>query len=84
MVVPVADFVMVDGSLAWLFYDNNTLAHQMPQASAVHHITVILFLTHHSTLQRNPLNHIRSTRIAAKNGKIAIIIQSSINRRAIC
>jgi hypothetical protein len=22
-----------------LFYDNTTLAHQMPQASAVHHIT---------------------------------------------
>jgi hypothetical protein len=31
---------MVDGSLVGCF-NNTTLAHQMPQASAVHHITVI-------------------------------------------
>jgi len=41
MIVSVAHFVMVDGSLVGLFYDNTTLAHQMPHASAVHHITVI-------------------------------------------
>jgi hypothetical protein len=33
-------FVMVDGSLDWLFTTTPILAHQMPQASAVHHITV--------------------------------------------
>ena len=33
---------MVDGSLVGLFYDKPILALQMPQASAVHHITVIL------------------------------------------
>jgi hypothetical protein len=33
---------MVDGSLDWLFTTTPILAHQMPLASAVHHITVIL------------------------------------------
>jgi hypothetical protein len=40
MVVSGVGFLMVNGSLVGLFYDNTTLAHQMPQASAVHHITV--------------------------------------------
>jgi hypothetical protein len=31
----------VDACFAGLFYDNTTLAHQMPLASAVRHITVI-------------------------------------------
>jgi hypothetical protein len=41
MATSVADFFMVDGSLVGCF-NNTTLAHQMPQASAVHHITVII------------------------------------------
>ena len=48
MHVSVADFVMVDGSRSGLFYDNTTLAHQMPIAGAVHHIT-------ETTLTQNPL-----------------------------
>jgi hypothetical protein len=39
MAAPVADFLIVDGSLVRCF-DGTTLAHQMPYASAVHHITV--------------------------------------------
>ena len=42
MAVSVADFFMVDGSLVGLLNDKPTLAHQMPYASAVHHITVTL------------------------------------------
>jgi hypothetical protein len=40
-VLGVIIFVMVDGSLDWLFTTTPILAHQMPLASAVHHITVI-------------------------------------------
>jgi hypothetical protein len=39
-VLGVIIFVMVDGSLDWLFTTTPILAHQMPLASAVHHITV--------------------------------------------
>jgi hypothetical protein len=38
-VLGVIIFVMVDGSLDWLFTTTPILAHQMPLASAVHHIT---------------------------------------------
>jgi hypothetical protein len=40
MAVSGVAFFMVDGSLVGLFNNGPILAHQMPQASAVHHITV--------------------------------------------
>jgi hypothetical protein len=73
---------MVDGSLVGLFYDTPTLAHQMPQASAVHHITVIP-LTWSRVQKPNVIGHGIESMSQPENWKAFSSTAANVMRQAL-